>query len=255
MSEPASSDSSITGGETPVKGGLFPATAWSAISRARRADRAEAPEALKPLALAYWKPLYVYLRKRGENHEDASDSVQGFLAFVFTSGFFLHVEREGGRFRSYLLRSLERWRSRQARHENALKRGGNIQHVPLEELETMSRAELPGAESNAERSYDRQWAVEIVGRAIASVRADYARRDRTAWFETLRPSLPGGGGLSDYARLARDLGCQEGAVKKAVFDLRRAFAEQLRTEIRSTVTTAEEAEEELRYLITVFGEV
>ena len=39
----------------------------------------------------YWRPLYLYLRKRGEGHDDASDSVQGFFEFVFSSGFAMAV--------------------------------------------------------------------------------------------------------------------------------------------------------------------
>ena len=40
-------------------------------------------------------------------------------------------------------------------------------------------------------------------------------------------------------------------MRKAVFDLRTAFAARLREEIRSTVRSNEDAEEELSYLISV----
>ena len=46
------------------------------------------------LAFNCWRPLCLYLRKRGDDHEDASDSVQGFFEFVFSSVFFSHVDRE-----------------------------------------------------------------------------------------------------------------------------------------------------------------
>ena len=88
-------------------------TQWSVISNARGADDQQATEGLQQLALAYWRPLYLYLRKCGENHSDASDSVQGFFEFMISSEFLSYVDREGGKFRSYLLKSLERWRNRQ----------------------------------------------------------------------------------------------------------------------------------------------
>ncbi len=231
-------------------GGLFPPTAWSAISIARRHDPDGAIAALRQLALAYWKPLYAFLRRKGESHEDAADSVQGFFAFVFSSGFFEHVDREGGKFRSYLLKSLERWRQREWRRESAQKRGGHVEHVPLEGLEEMEHAELPGG-TEPEHAFDRQWAMEMVARAVRQVRAGYDARGRGDAFETLRGSLPGGAGLLSYEELAHTLGMAEGSVRKAVFDLRKAFATQLRAEIRATVMTPEEAEEELHYLISV----
>jgi len=209
--------------------------------------------ALRRLAVNYWRPLYVYLRRRGENHEDAADSVQGFFAFVFSSEFFTHVEREGGKFRSYLLRSLERWRSREHRREGALKRGGHIEHVPIDGLEELDQS-LATTDVDPERAFDRQWASDMVAQAVELVRLQYEKRGRSDWFAALGPALPGGGGVESYGELAARLDSSEGAVRKAVFDLRKAFAGELRVLIRATVVTAEEAEEELRHLVAVLGD-
>ena len=238
---------------TVVRRELFPATQWSAISMARHGDEGKAVEGLRRMAVNYWRPLYLYLRKRGESHDDASDSVQGFFEFVFSSGFFSHVEREGGKFRSYLLRSLERWRSRRRVRADAQKRGGQATHVHLDGVEEREEAASVMDEADPEVAFDRQWATDMVGRAVESVREDYARRNRELWFEKLSPGLPGGGSLPPYTELAHTLNCSEGAVKKAVFDLRNAFAGHLRSEIRSTVRTNEDAEEELKYLVSVMS--
>jgi len=228
-------------------------TQWSAISLARGEDDTAANSGLRTLAVNYWRPLYLYLRKRGDNHEDASDSVQGFFAFMFSSGFLSHVDREGGKFRSYLLKSLERWRSRERTREGAQKRGGQVEHVPLDGIEEMQGVAEPGDELSPEAAFDRQWALEMVSRAVEGLRDDYERRDREKWFDMLRPALPGGGQLAPYAELALQLATSEGAIKKAVFDMRNAFASRLREEIRSTVQSNEDAEEELRYLVSVMG--
>ncbi|HEX2747899.1 MAG TPA: hypothetical protein VHM91_07875 [Verrucomicrobiales bacterium] len=238
---------------TVVRRELFPATQWSAISMARHGDEAKAVEGLRRMAVNYWRPLYLYLRKRGEGHDDASDSVQGFFEFVFSSGFFSHVEREGGKFRSYLLRSLERWRSRRQVRAGAQKRGGQVTHVHLDGVEEMEETASVMDDAEPEVAFDRQWAADMVGRAVEAVKADYHRRNRGLWFDTLSPGLPGGGTLPAYTQLAEVLGCSEGAVKKAVFDLRNAFAAHLRAEIRSTVRTNEDAEEELKYLVSVMS--
>jgi len=254
MESPADSVSHPPSGTSGSRGELFPLTQWSAISQARGGDESRAVEGLRRLAVNYWRPLYLYLRKRGESHEDASDSVQGFFEFVFSTGFFEHVEREGGKFRSYLLRSLERWRSRRSAREGAQKRGGQVIHISLDGAGEMHEAAgLEDDTLSPEAAFDRQWAAEMVARAVQSLRADYAKRSRMEWFEALAAALPGGGVLPPYADLAAALRTSEGAVRKAVFDLRTAFAARLREEIRATVRTNEDAEEELRHLVAVLS--
>lgn len=210
-------------------------------------------EGLRQLAVGYWRPLYLFLRKRGESHEDASDSVQGFFEFVFSSGFLEYVEREGGKFRSYLLKSLERWRGRRRVRDSAQKRGGGVVHVPLDGVEELEGVVESSDGVSAEAAFDRQWAMEMVGRAVTGLRGEYEGRGRLSWFDSLRGVLPGGGEQVAYAEVAVLLGASEGSVKKAAFDLRNAFAGRLREEIRATVQTNEDAEEELRYLISAMG--
>jgi RNA polymerase sigma-70 factor (ECF subfamily) len=230
----------------------FPLTQWSVISMARGDDSQKVCEGLRQLATNYWRPLYLFLRKRGESHDDAADSVQGFFEFVFSSGFFEHVEREGGKFRSYLLKSLERWRNRVRTKEFAQKRGGRAIHVPLEDLESMQEsASLQDGGISPELAFDRQWAADLIRRTVQSLREEFASRGRDEWFAALAGALPGGSGLPAYGEIAQQLGCSEGAVKKGVFDLRQAFAARLREEIRATVRTNEDAEEELRHLVAV----
>ncbi len=253
LSTASTTQASRIDGSTLPNRGLFPLTQWSAISMARGGNEARAVQGLRALAVNYWRPLYLYLRKRGENHEDASDSVQGFFEFVFSSGFLTHVGREGGKFRSYLLKSLERWRSRQRVHDRAQKRGGSVVHVTLEGIEEMEQiAEIEDG-SSAEAAFDRQWAMDMVGRAVAALRECYVRREREEWFDLLKGALPGGEELRPYAELALRLRSSEGAVKKGVFDLRSAFATRLREEIRATVRTNEDAEEELRHLVSALS--
>ena len=99
-------------------------------------------------------------------------------------------------------------------------------HVPLDGVEELRESPELQSAASPEDAYDRQWAMDMVGNAVAALREDYERRDRGAWFDLLRAALPGGGQLQPYAELALQLGAREGAIKKAVFDLRNAFAER-----------------------------
>ncbi len=235
--------------ETPQQDGLFPQTQWTVISQARGSDDPAVAEGLRTLALGYWRPLYLYLRRRGEAHEDAADTVQGFFGHILSTAFLSHIDREGGKFRSYLLASLERWQSRNRQREQAVKRGGGTLHVPLDEVSEMENMPTFFSTMSPEEAYDYQWALEMVERATDKLRSLYAQRGRERWFDCLAGALPGSAELPPYPELAADLESTEGAVRKAVFDLRQAFAEMLHREIRATVRSPEEAQDELQHLI------
>lgn len=249
---PQSPDSRLSS-PSSARRSWFPATEWSVISHARADGETRISEGRSRLCTRYWKPLYLYLRRKGETHEDASDSVQGFFEFVLSSAFLSHVDREGGRFRSYLVKSLERWRIGQHRYEHAQKRGGQFERVPLEGLDEFGEMADLSVGDTPEMAFDRQWATDIVGRAFVSLRERYAKRGREAWFRALQNALPGGGALPAYSELAVALNVSEGAIKKGVHDLRTAFAAEMRQEIRTTVRDPADAEDELRYLITVMA--
>ena len=226
----------------------FPETAWAEISAARRGDNGDA---LQSLATAYWRPLYFFLRRSGHSHENAADGVQGFFEYILRTPFFDTIAREGARFRSYLLASLRHWLSRERTRETAQKRGGGIHHVPIEEMEAMEYApdlEEPG---DPELLYDRRWARDLVARSISLIRQEYAARNEGALFELIGGALPGGSGLPAYAELADRLATTEAAARKAVFHLRQRFSETVRRQIRATVLTPADADEEFAHLFRV----
>ena len=56
----------------------FPTTRWSVVSRAVDPYDPAASLALDGLCRDYWYPLYLLVRRRGLDHEDAGDLIQGF---------------------------------------------------------------------------------------------------------------------------------------------------------------------------------
>ncbi|PYI87346.1 MAG: RNA polymerase subunit sigma-24, partial [Verrucomicrobia bacterium] len=54
---------------------VFATTHWSVVLAAGNTDTPAANSALETLLRAYWKPLYFYLRQRGQTHHDAEDLV------------------------------------------------------------------------------------------------------------------------------------------------------------------------------------
>ena len=86
----------------------FSQTRWTLVLSAKEGEADASSKALEELSLAYWKPVYAYLRGKGHSHEDAQDETQGFFAHLLKRDFLRNVQPEGGRFRNFLLVSLRR---------------------------------------------------------------------------------------------------------------------------------------------------
>ncbi|MBI5364297.1 MAG: sigma-70 family RNA polymerase sigma factor, partial [Planctomycetes bacterium] len=80
----------------------------------------------------------------------------------------------------------------------------------------------------------------------------YAADGKAELFDRLKPALQGGE-LADVARLARELGMTEGAVKVAGTRLRKRYKERLRSAIADTVESEAEVEDELRALLAALA--
>jgi RNA polymerase sigma-70 factor (ECF subfamily) len=111
--------------------GRFATTQWSLVLAARDGTAGEARLALDSLCEAYWYPLYAYVRRRGHDPEDSRDLTQAFFADLLGRDFLDAVDRSKGRFRSFLLASLENFLSHARDKERALKRGGAAGLLPL----------------------------------------------------------------------------------------------------------------------------
>src|SRR5882724_3651303 len=59
--------------------GVFATTHWSVVVHAGDSRSPEAESAMERLCRTYWYPLYVFVRRKGHNHEDASDLTQAFF--------------------------------------------------------------------------------------------------------------------------------------------------------------------------------
>ena len=77
----------------------FCTTHWTTALSARAGDVA----ALEALCRAYWYPLYLFVRRKGNSPEESQDLVQGFFEQIPAKDFLQSVDRDKGRFRNFLL--------------------------------------------------------------------------------------------------------------------------------------------------------
>lgn len=232
----------------------FRTTHWSVVLVAGQAGAPSAEAALENLCRAYWYPLYAYVRRQGQNAHDAQDLTQEFFARMLEKRYLQLADRERGRFRSFLLKSLQHFLVNEWARGQAQKRGGGAQFIALDEeaAERIYQQE-PAAQLAPETLYDKRWAVTLLDRAMAKLQADYVTDGKGELFDRLKGILLSEGTAQVYRELAGPLGLSEGAVKVAVHRLRQRFRDAVRAEIAQTVATPAEVDEELRCLMAAMS--
>lgn len=228
-------------------------THWSVVLAAARNDTTHARAALAKLCQTYWPPLYAYVRRRGFSPEDAEDLTQGFFAFLLEHQAVSTVSPEKGRFRSFLLASLNHFLADESDKARARKRGGgNVISLDTQSAEVWLR-EQPAPGLTPEQAFERRWAISLLEQVYRRLQEEHRQQGKAALFDALRTTLAGPGNSAPYAELASRLGMNEGAVKVAVHRLRQRYRARLREAIAETVASEAEVKEELLYLLRVLA--
>jgi RNA polymerase sigma factor (sigma-70 family) len=240
---------------------VFPSTHWSVVSAAGRSEPEPqtAEAALAKLCQVYWAPLYGFVRSRGHTVHDAQDLTQSFFAYLLEHKVYARANRQKGRFRSFLLASLKNFLADAADRERTLKRGGAQILLPLHEehaQEAESLFQTHDGMSNGDRLFDRSWAEALVAAALERLSADYKREAKEQLFKELRMFIAGGAEPPPtYAALTDRLGVAESTLRSHVTRLRARYRKALRTEVRRTVDSEKQVDQELRELLHVLTEM
>ena len=239
---------------TSGQGTWFTTTHWSLILNAQDTSSPLAAAALEKLCRAYWYPLYVYVRRQGEDEESAKDLTQGFFVRLLEKRYLAQVQREKGKFRSFLLASLKHFLSDERDKAHAQKRGGGQTFVSLDDSTSEERYRLEPVETmDAEKLFERRWALTLLEQARTRLKEEYLEGGKSSLYDRLKVFEGGDKNGPPYTQVAAELGLTESGVKSAVFRLRQRYRELVREEVANTVESPEEVDGEIRYLISVIS--
>lgn len=185
----------------------FPTTRWSLVLRAGGGEAGAARVALDELLRRYLRPLRAYLvHSRGLAGDEAEDLLQGFIADrILEQSLIGAADPERGRFRTFLLCALDRYVTDQLRYHGRLKRRASGPVLTLDQA-----AGIAGGAMEPRELFDIEWAREVLGRALESMRRQCeagGREDLWVIFEgrVLGPTLAGESPVP-YPELAQRLG-------------------------------------------------
>ena len=217
-----------------------------------RGDSSGARESLAKLCETYWYPLYAFVRRQGMGEHDAQDLTQEFFARLLEKDWLDAVERERGRFRSWLLASMKHFLANEWDRANRLKRGGGQPALSLDAQTAEARYTLEPADPvTADRIFERRWALTLLEQVLERLRREFDTAGKGTLFDELKAALSGG--KVDYSGIAHRLNLNEGAVRVAVHRLRLRYRDLLRAEIAETVATEEEVDGEVQHLFAALA--
>ena len=234
--------------ETDI-GGKFQrvdSTLWTLILQAKDLASPNRQEALDRLIHIYWKPAYLFVRRKGHSVEDTKDLVQGFFTEFLDKDFFKSVERTKGRFRNFLLACLQNYMADAHDHARAKKRGGAAQHFSLdveaaEQLLAVSKSDPP------QELYDRNWAITVLERGLTRLREEFQQGGKIHVFEGIKRFLSAKD-MADYSQVAEQLHMSPSSLRVTVHRARKRYGELIREEVRGTVDDEAQVEKEIEEL-------
>jgi DNA-directed RNA polymerase specialized sigma24 family protein len=154
----------------------FPTTDWALLSRARYLTRDENGGGLEQLIQVYVPALRRYLvRVKCIGQEAAEDLLQSFVADrLLDRTLIQRADHRRGRFRNYLIRSLEHYHVDRLRHDSVRAPQSGCA-LSLAEPEASG---LASCSMNPVDEFDLEWARSVVAEAIGRTHDYCVRRER-----------------------------------------------------------------------------
>jgi len=235
----------------------FPTTHWSLIERVRRKGAVADRPALEELLRRYLPALRAHLLNTHRvDGQEIDDLVQGFVCSrVLEHDLVGAADRAMGKFRTFLLTSLDRYVISQRRLRNAEKRGGG-QTVSLEQAGIEPAAASAPVPTGA---FDLVWVRQLLKQVLEQMEQECLAQGRGIIWEAfqrrlLKPALEDAPRVA-YGQLVSDLGFESVMqARNAIIGARRMFVRILRELVGQYAADETEIDAELADLRRVLME-
>ena len=215
----------------------------------------EGGAALARLCQTYWLPIYAFIRKRGYGPDQAQDLTQEFFAGFLEKRRVEQAVRDRGRFRSFLMTSVENFLRNAHDRSQAQKRGGGKTLVSLDDQDAEALyLHARSEEVDPATAFEQHWASTLLQTVLRQLREEFARGGRDDLFDALQAHLWGDADSIPYPLLAQRFALTVPNIKTTAHRLRVRYRELLREEIGRTVSHPGEIDDEIRYLMRVVSQ-
>jgi RNA polymerase sigma factor (sigma-70 family) len=243
-----------TGGGAGERAPQFHPTHWSVVLAAADTRSPYVTEALESLCRSYWYPLYAHARRQGFDAHESQDLTQAFFAFLLEKKALGKVDPAKGKFRSFLLSSMNNFLNNERDKAQRFKRGGGAKVISLDAEPAEQRyLSEPACDQTPEKIFERRWANAVVEQVAKRLTAEFDAAGQAQRFEILKEFLMGEPRDVSYDEAAKRMGVSVSAMTSAIHRARLRFRDLFRAEIANTVNSPEEVDDEIRHLLAALG--
>ena len=232
----------------------FLTTHWSMIEDVTLSEDEKNRVLVGFLIETYWKPVYSYLRRRGNGNEQAKDLTQGFFhEVVLGRKLIARADQTKGSFRSFLLVALNRYANDVRDGQAAQKR---IPRNKLIYLDQIDSPELPAAVADLgpEESFNYTWISELLEHVLEEVRTTCREGDMTVHWNVFHERVLGP--VMDHTEppsmkeICERYGIEDGIkASNMIITIKRKLHAAIKRQLRRTVTSDHEIDDELGEIV------
>jgi DNA-directed RNA polymerase specialized sigma24 family protein len=231
-------------------GKAFLTTHWSIIENVGSCDDDKNRALIDLLLSKYWKPVYCYLRRKGHDNEQAKDLTQGFFhEVVLGRNLIQKADPSKGRFRSFLLITLNRYLITAKTEQSAQKRIPKGKLVPLD-ITDLHELRQASSELTPEDSFNYAWVSSLLEQVLQEVEAKCHQDGKTVHWHIFHDRI-----LEPIMEKTEPPSMKEVCRKYAIesetkasnmmVTVKRRFQTALRNHLRSLVVSEDQIDEEL----------
>lgn len=222
---------------------MFPITRWTLIQQVNDETRTDSRLALEELCQQYAQPVLAFVRRRVSSPQEAEDITQEFFAQLIDGRLLSRADPGRGTFRAFLLNAVRNFIADSSDRKNAIKRGGQANHVSLESHDSPDTGT-----ATAEEAFELQWVRVTLNAALQELEQEYRAAQKGDIFDALK------GALDDSAKVTasttgRELKMTDAAVRVCLHRMRKRLGQLIRKHIQNTVEKAEQVDDEIRNLM------
>lgn len=236
----------------------FHTTCWTKIADIKTSDEHKEQLIINELLALYWKPVYCYLRHKGNNNEAAKDLTQGFFyEVVIGRSLIQQADKAKGKFRTFLLTALDRYVRDVHKKETAGKR------MPMEKVFSLEEFDIPEISANipdltAEQGFHYAWITDLLDQVFSEVEQECLNTQKEIHWKVfsarvLDPIINSkkASSLSDIcAKLGID---NESSALNMVITVKRRLRKALERKLAKLSQSGKEIEEEINELLKIFS--
>jgi len=209
----------------------FPTTCWDELAATGHECQHDRIAAVGRVICHYWRPIFRYLRSRGWPHHQAEALTQGFFVLLMCEEVFREARESRGRFRSFVLRILQRFLSDRGEGRGRRQAIFEARQLPFSGM-TLGNDDSgyePPVGCDPDVLFSSEWAESAVAEVMERLRDYYQQVGQLDWYDLFRLSrLADGAATQSQDSLAHQFGLTRDQVRYRVKMVHIRFEAALR---------------------------